>query len=219
METLETKTETEPGSAPESAAGGSDAASVGLAAAIAAKHGATGAGVGNSTSGNPERPKNRGGRPPIHGRYSRANGSDGKNPVGEIPAKAEVKTDEGSGGAAAAVGLSSVLGLVVKSALDGVESGVCDKLRRLGSSAGLTTGEISDCVERAKLGEIRKQAVVDLAPAIAAEWGLDPKVSPTLAAAAVLSPWGVGAYLSLKSLAETAAERLKILKESKGGQP
>src|SRR5467141_994095 len=52
----------------------------GLAASLAIEHGAeTGVAPGRENSG--AAPKGRPGRPPVHGRYSKANGSDGKNPV------------------------------------------------------------------------------------------------------------------------------------------
>lgn len=85
-------------------------------------------------------------------------------------------------------------------------------MRDKANAAGLTQSEIEPQLDGAKLGEPSKEMVTELAPLIAQEWGLDPQVSPTLAAGLILAPWlwqSGSAYMALADLAKEKAEREK----------
>lgn len=188
----------------------------GLAAEIAAQ---TGAGTapgpvqGVATGGTR-------GRPPKHGGYSKANGSDGKRRVsvdfpgegardnsGEIPAGQLESRPERS-----VVIPADLLSKVIGEGLHFVESYAQGKIRTVAQAAGLTDAEIAPQLAQAELGERRKGMVAELVPMAMQEHGMETSMSPTTAILLLMAPWGFGAssaYLELAKLAAEKAERDK----------
>ncbi len=212
METPLPPTATPPGDAVEPAA-----KTDGLAAAIAA---------GPATSTVPAPARNVGGRPPTHGLYSKAAGSNGKNPVkpaGSAPVAGVAKPVavlEAPTEAPPRVAIpADLLSRVVKEALTLTENTISNAIEGKAKGAGLTAEEIAPQMKQARLGEDRKQLLAELAPYIAQEHGLDPELSPTLAASLILGPWAFGAYTSFATLATLAKERAEREKESKPAKP
>jgi hypothetical protein len=148
--------------------------------------------------------------------YSKAAGSDGKRPV--LPVKPADGSDalpesQMVAGPATRVAIPpELLSKVICESLTLGENGIAYALEGQGKLAGLTSEEIAPQLQRARLGESRKQLVADLAPYIAQEWGLDVEVSPTVAVCLILLPWAGGAtmaYLTLAGLAKEKAAREK----------
>jgi len=188
----------------------------GLSAAILAEQ-ESATGDAGSASG-----AGRRGRPPIHGLYSKAAGSDGKN-----PARPQLATEPLPGGdtlqetamVTGPVGPSprvtippDLLSKVIAESLTLAETGIGAALEGQGKLAGLSTEEIAPQLKRAQLGDGRKQVLADLAPYVAMEWGVDVEVSPTIAALLIVVPWAGGAamaYFTLAGLAKEKAAREK----------
>lgn len=172
--------------------------------------------------GGPPSPK-RIGRPPIHGLYSQAAGSDGKHPAtpaGPEPLPAP-EVAPGTAGPAPRVTIPpDLLAKVVCESLTFGENAIARALEGQGKLAGLTAEEIAPQLKRAELGEQRKQLVAELAPYAAEELGLDAEVSPCLAICLLVGPWALSAtaaYFTLAGLAKEKAlrERLKEKEEKK----
>lgn len=178
----------------------------GLAAALAVEHDAqTGA------PDSPERPPDLGkrrGRPPIHGLYSRAAGSDGHRPAAlGGPDQVGPVEMENPGEKRVSIPPDLLTQLVGQTLCLG-EDLATYKIQAMAARAGLTPGEIAPQLARAQLGDQRKQLVADLTPYALQEWGLDPQISPTAAIGLILAPWTFGAVSAYWTLAGLAAEKL-----------
>jgi|SRR6185369_5637307 len=184
--------------------GGPVASTDGLSAEVLAEHLQP---AGDAIGGDEAR---RRGRPPIHGMYSRAAGSDGKHPAA-LPGNEPLPTPEvdlGTVGPSPRVSIPpDLLTKVIQESLTLGESGIAHALEGQGKLAGLTVEEIAPQLKRAELGERRKQLVAELAPYAAQEWGLDSEVSPTVAIGLLLVPWSLGAFMAYVTLAGLAKEK------------
>lgn len=182
----------------------------GIAAQLAAQDGLT-------APPSPVTPK-RLGRPPTHGRYTRAAGSDGKNPVAPAAAPAALQAEgvDPSPGPDADVSLPpDLLAKVVSEGLGAAEAFAAGKIESAARMAGLTADEIAPQLDQARIGDKRKQLVGELTPLALQEWGVDPKMSPSGAIMLILGPWAVGAFTSYKTLAALAEEKAKRQEEKK----
>lgn len=166
-----------------------------------------------ATAGDPPA-KNKGGRPAIHGAYSKAAGSNGKNPVKPLapsPGGNPTPTPAVAPPAPPRVVIpQDLLSKVVQSTITLVENGLANAIEGKAIRAGLTPAEIDPQLSLAQLPVAEKKLVGDLAPYVAQEWGLDPNLSPTVAVAMILTPWGFGAltaFLTLSTLAKEKAAR------------
>jgi hypothetical protein len=199
---------TAPAPGPESPVSGS---ADGLATGLATKFGAgPGQAAGSAAPVGPGSSPGgaRRGRPPVHGLYSKAAGSDGHRPavlpgpdqVGaaqvEIPGDTRVSIPE------------DVLSSLVVETLGAGEEFASLKLLQIAGKAGLTPGEIGPQLERARLGDRRKGIIADLVPYALQEWGLDPQISPTAAIGLVLGPWAFASVSAYFTLAGLAAEKM-----------
>lgn len=192
----------------------------GLAAALAVEHGAAGTAASPATL--PETFRRRG-RPPVHGLYSRAAGSDGKHPV--LPPGAEPLSAaevEIPGDSRISIP-KDVLSKIVSQTLGAAESWAGWKITAMAKKAGLTTADISPQLERAQIPDESKQLVAELAPLALQEWGLDPQISPSAAIGVILVPWAFASVSAYFTLAGLAAERLAMEKlrgnaRGKGGE-
>jgi hypothetical protein len=203
---------------PPGEASSSPAKTDGLAATIAAGT------AGGAPSPAPAR--NVGGRPPIHGRYSKAAGSDGKNPVkvGRASPVAQV----GNGLAQPENPVETpprvvipeyLLARVVKEALTLTENAVSNAIEGKARAAGLTDEEIATQIGQAQLGEDRKQLVAELMPFVLEEYGVNSQLSPTLAVSLVLAPWAFGSYTAFTTLSALARERARQPKKPETKPP
>jgi len=185
---------------PESPAG---ARTDGLAAQIALEHDA-----GNEAG--PVGTAKRIGRPPVHGRYSKAAGSDGKNPV-PVPGSEQVPAPEVLGTAPESapriVIPPDLLAEVVQESLTLAEVFASTKIEGVALRAGLEQNEIMPQLRQAAIGDRRKELVGKLAPMAIEEWGLDPELSPTAAIAVLLGPWAFAAISAYWTLAKLGAEK------------
>jgi len=152
----------------------------------------------------------RPGRPPIHGLYSRAAGSDGKHPAPPPGSEPLPQTEMVAGPAPRVTIPPDLLSKVIRESLTLGEQGIAYALEGQGKLAGLSAEEIAPQLNRAQLGDTRKQLVADLAPYVAQEWGLDVEVSPTVAVGLVLLPWGLGAFMAYLTLTKLAKERAAL---------
>lgn len=186
----------------------------GLAAALAVEHGAqpgNGPDQGNPAD-NPE--KRRPGRPLIHGLYSKAAGSDGKNPV-RATGETQMGANQVDGGPVPRVVIPpGLLSSVIQETLTLSETFAQSKLEEKALAAGLSQAEIEPQLKRAALGPGRKKLLGDLTPLIAKEWGIDPEISPTAAALTLLVPPMFGAASAYMTLSKLAAQRQRDSKET-----
>jgi hypothetical protein len=195
-----------------------DPGSDGLAADLAVEHGA-GPGA-DSSQGNPGKPaKGKPGRPIIHGKYSQANGSDGKNPVQTVGGE-PIPALEVDGGPESTIVLPPhLLAECVQEALTIVEGVTQTKVEAVAVRAGLTPAEVQPYLREAIIGDKRKALLGKLTPLIFREWGMDANVSPTAAAVTLLVPYMGAAALSYISLARLAAKRLAMENSKQPGNP
>lgn len=188
----------------------------GIAAAVATEHGA-GAVEGNGSDEGKSSQAGKRGRPPTHGLYSKAMGSNGKNPV-KTPGPGPLAENQVAGGPASpprVVVPPELLAKVVKETLTLTENFAGAKIREAGQAAGLTLPEIQPQLDQAQLGETRKGIVADLTPYALKEWGLEPEMSPTVAICFLLAPWSFGAYTAFLSLARLAKEKAERERKEK----
>ncbi len=178
----------------------------GLAAAVAIEQQADA--TGSET--NPLGPAKRIGRPPVHGRYSKAAGSDGKNPA-PLPGPETMAPVESPGLApepqASVIVPPDLFAEVVRESLTLIETFAGTKLESIARQAGLTHGDITPQLRQAALGDRRKELIGKLAPLALDEWGIDPELSPTAAIGVLLVPWAFGATSAYWTLAKLAAEK------------
>lgn len=183
----------------------------GLAAAVAVEHSAETGNEGGALGS-----AKRTGRPPIHGRYSKAAGSDGKNPV-PVPGQEPIPTPESVGLApepeSRVVIPPDLLSEVIRESLTLAETFASTKIESMAHRAGLTQSDITPQLRQAALGDRRKDLVGKLAPLALEEWGLDPELSPTAAIGVLLVPWAFGATSAYWTLAKLAAEKAAKEKE------
>jgi len=183
----------------------------GLAASIAVEHQPE-AGAATSAGNHPANPK-RPGRPPIHGRYSQAAGSDGKNPI-PLPGSGALQEVETAAAAQPRVTLPpDLVTKVVFETLTLGENFAGNKVEAVAVLAGLTTTEIEPQLKQVLLGKERKQLVADLTPFAMKEWGMDPEMSPTAAIGLLLGPWAFGAVTAYLTLAKLAEQKLTMEKQ------
>lgn len=204
--TVETALQTE--IAPNAPLDNGNGNSSGLAAVIASRHGAGSA----ESNGNPDsavEPKRGPGRPPTHGLYSKAAGSNGKNPAKVDGTKPLEKTADDVRPVVRARVPAGLLSRVVQESITVTEKTAQFILAGQAKKAGLESAEIDPQLKQAEFGEGRKKLLGDLAPYVCEEWGIDPEMSPTLAACLIVGPWIGGmtaSYLALASLAKEKAE-------------
>lgn len=178
----------------------------GLAAGLAAEHGATNL-PSASPAGPVEPPRNKGGRPPIHGRYSKAAGSDGHKPA-PLPRPEPVEAPQADAEPAAGVVVPpDLLSKVVSELLGTGEAYAQNKIAGVAVQSGLTMGEVAPQLKQAAMGEKRKETIGQLTPLMLEEWGINPKMSPTVAVCALLGPWALAAGSAYLTLADLAAQR------------
>jgi len=177
----------------------------GLAAAVAVEHNAESGSEGGALGSG-----KRMGRPPVHGRYSKAAGSDGKNPV-PLPGAEAISAPEANGfapePASRVIIPPDLFAQVVQESLTLAETFASTKLEAVAHKAGLTQGDITPQLRQAALGDRRKEIIGKLAPMALEEWGLDPELSPTAAIGVLLVPWAFGATSAYWTLAKLAAEK------------
>lgn len=179
----------------------------GLAAALAIEHGA--AGTATSPATLPETFRRRG-RPPTHGLYSRAAGSDGKHAV-PPPGQESLSPAEMAAPGDARISIpADVLSKIVSTTLGAAESWASWKITGMAKKAGLSAGDISPQLERARIPEESKAVVAELAPLALQEWGFDPQISPSAAIGVILVPWVFASVSAYFTLAGLAAERLAM---------
>ena len=190
-----------------------DAAALRLAANIAAQHGA-----GPGAPASPENPADhtkRPGRPPTHGRYSKAAGSDGKNPV-PLPGSDTLPAVEEQALAQPDVTIPpDLFGKVISEALTLGENFAAYKIGSVGKLAGLTAAEMEPHLTQTRLGESRKQLIGELSPLVLQEWGLDPRLSPSVAVGFLLGPVALAAVSAYFTLAKLATEK-QAMEKAKG---
>lgn len=188
----------------------------GLAAALAAEH-LDPAGAGGGQDG-PGGLKRRPGRPPIHGRYSQAAGSDGKNPV-PLPGEGALEPAQVEPAGPARVSIPpDLLSKIVKEALGTAEAFAGSKLEAVALQAGLKREEIAPQLHRTQIPEERKDLVAELTPLALEELGADAKVSPSVAIGLMLGPWVLASVSAYTTLSRLAAEKLALDKQ-RGPQP
>jgi hypothetical protein len=137
------------------------------------------------------------GRPPIHGMYSKAAGSDGKRPVRPL-------TPEEIGKGAV---LPDVAGLsesdvqsLASELLSIVDEAAAGWLRIQAQRAEVPEAEAQKIVEASKLGERRTKFMARLVPHCVREWGLQGQVSPTTAFALMAGVWFAGFWRATQLL-------------------
>jgi len=184
---------------------------IGLAADLAAKHGAEGQ-PGVAADKPKDKPERRG-RPATHGLYSKAAGSNGKNPVKPIGQGALAQTEAQPLPPVRRSIPPGLLARVTKQALSTAENFALLKLATVAAKAGLDKEDIEPQIKQAALGEENKAILADLAPHICDEWGIDPELSPSVMAGIILVPY-VGSFgMALFTLSKLATE--KALKDKK----
>ena len=185
--------------------GGSDvepgSVTSGLAAEVAAETEAGPAPGGGVATPGGRRP----GRPPIHGLYSKAAGSDGKNPV-VPPGPATV---DSAPLASRVVVPPHLLSSVVQKALKLTELGLQRAIEGKAILAGLTPADIDPQLQRATLPDESRELVAELTPLALQEWGMDVNVSPSVCIGLILLPWLTGSGMAYWTLASLAKERAR----------
>ena len=177
----------------------------GIAGALATEFNADNGTAGGE--GNSQEPARRPGRPPIHGLYSKSAGSDGKHPVRspgeeEIP-PAHVETGLG----VRACIPPDMLAEIVQEGLVFAETYAQSKIEAVAIKAGLEKAHIIPQLQQAQISPKRKELLGKLAPLVLEEWGIDPQMSPTLAAGVLLGPPMFAAASAYWTLAKLAIER------------
>lgn len=152
-------------------------------------------GSGSSPSGDGGTAPRGRGRPPIHGLYSKAAGSDGKNPVRQPVGGNPVEPPR-------APRPSLPPGLVAKIAKAG--AGLADqygrnKIKAAAIKAGVSESVAAPVIESAALSPEMKELLGELAPHALAEHGLDPSISPTGCMVTIMGMW----FLGVQSAAAT----------------
>lgn len=174
-----------------------------LGAETASRHAAEQPGVANPP------PVKRGpGRPPKHGRYSKAAGSDGKSPA-PLSGRPSAAVDDAPGEMPPETPPRPAFppDLVERAAVEvcGIaEDAATGWLNSKAAKAKLAGPEVSALIESVKMGEGRKKLVGELAPHAVAEMGIDPTLSPTGCITVILGAWGANVYRAAKAL-ESAA--------------
>jgi len=102
-----------------------------------------------------------------------------------------------------------LLARVVKESLTLAENLARNAIENKARAAGLSEAEIEPQLRQAALGEQQKTLVADLAPFVLEEWGIDARVSPTLAVVLVLTPWAFGSWTAYATLAKLAKQRAR----------
>jgi hypothetical protein len=181
----------------------------GLSSAVATAEGVRPA----APSGDPGLGTRKRGRPPIHGLYSKAAGSDGKNPA---PHRVAVEFPAADGEPPQPAPPENRVSLppdlvakVVQEGLNFAESFAANKIQGAALAAGLTPADIGPQLAQTRLGDRRKALIAELTPLALQEWGVDPKLSPSLALALLLAPWAFGAFSAYSELAKLAVEKAK----------
>ena len=156
----------------------------------------------------PKRPR---GRPALHGRYSKANGSDGKNPVPESVVSVPMDGNE-------AVALpepdkprvrmpDGVLKRCLKNLLGTVDAWRVNRRLAKAAKLGLAKEIAEPLAESARLDEGTKDSVAELIPLAFSEWGIDPNVSPTAALIVLASTQLLAEFDSNRTMEKLAKEK------------
>lgn len=177
----------------------------GLAASVASDHSPESGAPGSGGTATPGR---KPGRPPIHGLYSQAAGSDGKHPAkpnGEeqFP-PAQVETDL----PLADLIPPELFAAVVQETLTGAETFAQLKIQTVALKAGLTQADIITQLRQAQLSPAKKELIGRLTPLAAQELGLNiQNLSPCAIIGALLLPTTLAATSAYLTLAKLAIER------------
>ena len=177
----------------------------GLVSQVAAEHGATTGAT--AADAKPPEPGRRPGRPPVHGLYSKAAGSDGKHPV---PPPGQETGPEGDG----SVGIDLLEALpedivteVIHEGIVTGESALQHAIEGKATLAGLNQSQIVAQLKAAQVSPKKKELVARLTPYAAKELGMELKMSPVAAILFLLAPTalaGASAYLTMAKLAKEA---------------
>jgi len=202
VQAVETQTTPAAGTAEGSFREPSDGGLGELVAAVATEHGA---GTGAAGAGKPPA-KGKGGRPPIHGKYSRANGSDGKHAVvlpGEAPVEPVEVVDD----------LEPEFGLPPDLVREFVDEGLGEageylraRLESAAKRANIPDDEAEPLIRSASLGETKRRLIAKATPYALREHGIDPQVSPTACIGAVVLVWGIAHLRTMKAFEQRRAE-------------
>jgi hypothetical protein len=177
----------------------------GLADSIATEHSA---GPGAAGSGGSATPGKRPGRPPIHGLYSKAAGSDGKHPASpngqaEFP-PVEMESDLRAGDLIP----PELLTQVIQETLTSGEAYAQSKIENVALAAGLTQADIVAQLRQAHLSPAKKELIGRLTPLAAQEWNMSiENLSPSGVILALLAPTALAATSAYLTLAKLAVER------------
>jgi hypothetical protein len=163
---------------------------------------------GASGSGGTATPGRKPGRPPIHGLYSQAAGSDGKHPAKgngqeELP-PAQVETDL----PLADLIPPDLFAAVIQETLTGAEAYAQSKIEIVALQAGLTQADIVPQLRQAHLSPAKKELIGRLTPAAAQELGLNiQNLSPCAIIGLLLAPTVFSASSAYLTLAKLAVQR------------
>lgn len=164
--------------------------------------------------------RKRVGRPPVHGLYSRAAGSDGKHavaPAGPESGGEAVAGDASPAGPPRRITLPpDLFSRFVGCGLSTGEAFAQNELRIVAQKAGLTPEEIAPQLKQAEFDEKTRALIGELSPLAAEEFGLDTSdLKPSTAILVLIGLWAAGpvsAYRKLARLAEEKAARSAALK-------
>ncbi len=177
----------------------------GLAASVATENSAESRATGSGGTATPGR---KPGRPPIHGLYSQAAGSDGKHPAKpdgqeQFP-PAQVETDL----PLADLIPPELFAQVIQETLTTGEAYAQNKIEAVALRAGLTQADIIPQLKQAHLSPAKKELIGRLTPLAAEELGLNiQNLSPCMVIAALLAPTALAATSAYMTLAKLAVER------------
>lgn len=172
---------TPPGGGSQPDDGGLDA----LVAQVAAEHGA-----GNPGGAEPV-PGKRRGRPPIHGRYSKASGSDGKHAVAS---PGETPMDPGQVADDPAVSFELPADLVrdfVGEGLAVIDDHLAGRLKAIAARNKVPADESAPVIESARLGPVRRDLIATALPHALREHGMNGGISPTACITSLVLVWGL----------------------------
>lgn len=157
---------------------------------------------GKPAAGTPRPP----GRPPTHGLYSKAAGSDGKRPVRPLaPEEIGKAAPLVDGGGLSEVDIQNLAGELLNIA----DETAVGWLRIQAAAAKVPEAEAKAICEAGRLGERRQKFLAKLVPHCVREWGLQGQVSPTTALALMLGLWGAGIWRATVALSKFKAAEEK----------
>jgi hypothetical protein len=141
------------------------------------------------------------GRPPTHGLYSKAAGSDGKRPVRPLDPS---EIGKGSTDASSASLSSSDVTSLSESLLEIADEAAQGFLKIQAAKANLAPDVAKPILDSARLGEKRSKWIAKIVPLCLREWGLDGSVSPTGALVSMMGLWALGVWRAGKAISKLA---------------